>query len=51
MSSEVVSFIACFASTWGPAVWVYCAEIFPLRHRARCVGVCTMSHGIEVLWK
>jgi len=25
------SFIVFFSATWGPIVWVYCAEIFPLR--------------------
>ncbi|CAK9066139.1 Major facilitator-type transporter ecdD [Durusdinium trenchii] len=44
MASMVLSFIASFASSWGPAVWVYCAEIFPLRHRARCVGVSTLTN-------
>ena len=24
-SVQVLAFIACFASTWGPTVWVYCA--------------------------
>jgi len=46
MACMVLTFIACFASTWGPTVWVYCAEIFPLRHRARCVGVSTMTNWI-----
>merc|ERR1711908_106316 len=27
-------------------VWVYCAEIFPLKHRSRCVGLTTMSNWV-----
>ncbi|KAI9353398.1 hypothetical protein DFJ73DRAFT_618551, partial [Zopfochytrium polystomum] len=33
-----------FASTWGPVVWSYQAEIFPLRFRAKGVGISTMSN-------
>lgn len=36
-------FVINFAYSWGPMVWVVCAEIFPLRHRSRCVGLTTMS--------
>ncbi|CAJ1384441.1 unnamed protein product [Effrenium voratum] len=27
-------------------VWVYCAEIFPLQHRSKCVGLTTMSNWL-----
>merc|ERR1711972_366258 len=37
-------FIANFAYGWGPVVWVYCSEIFPLRYRSRCHGVTTMAN-------
>ncbi|CAJ1350324.1 unnamed protein product [Effrenium voratum] len=46
MAAMVLTFVAAFASTWGPVVWVYCAEMFPLRYRARCVGVTTMTNWI-----
>ncbi|CAE7379274.1 ecdD [Symbiodinium natans] len=46
LAAMVLCFIASFASTWGPTVWVYCAEMFPLRHRARCVGVTTMTNWV-----
>ncbi|CAE7191063.1 HGT1 [Symbiodinium pilosum] len=46
LAAMVLCFIASFASTWGPAVWVYCAEMFPLRHRAQCVGVTTMTNWV-----
>mmetsp|Transcript_76013 Transcript_76013/g.246167 ORF Transcript_76013/g.246167 Transcript_76013/m.246167 type:complete len:225 (+) Transcript_76013:3-677(+) len=42
----VFGFVVSFACTWGPIVWVYCCEIFPLRYRARCVGVTTVTNWI-----
>jgi sugar porter (SP) family MFS transporter len=39
-------FVINFAYSWGPAVWVYVAEIFPLKHRGRCLGVTTMSNWV-----
>jgi len=39
-------FVFNFAYGFGPIVWVYCSEIFPLRYRARCVGVCTMANWV-----
>uniref|UniRef100_A0A7S2JHX9 Hexose transporter 1 n=1 Tax=Zooxanthella nutricula TaxID=1333877 RepID=A0A7S2JHX9_9DINO len=39
-------FVFNFAYGWGPIVWVYCAEIFPLRYRARCIGVCAMANWV-----
>merc|ERR1719188_1138812 len=37
-------FVFNFAFGFGPIVWVYCAEIFPLRYRARCLGVTTVAN-------
>jgi len=37
-------FVFNFAFGFGPIVWVYCAEIFPLRVRARCLGVTTLAN-------
>ena len=34
-SGAVFLFIFCFAFGWGPVVWVYCAEIFPLKYRSQ----------------
>lgn len=39
-------FVFNFAYGFGPIVWVYCAEIFPLRYRAWCIGVCTMADWV-----
>lgn len=40
--------VASFAPTWGPVTWVYCAEIFPLRVRGRCIGLTTMAEWLGV---
>ncbi|KAI8842472.1 sugar transporter [Chytridium lagenaria] len=40
----VYLFLFAFASTWGPVVWSYQAEIFPLRIRAKGTGVATMTN-------
>merc|ERR1712060_112867 len=37
-------FVANFAFGFGPIVWVYCAEIFPLRYRARSLGITTVAN-------
>jgi len=39
-------FVFNFAYGFGPIVWVYCSEIFPLRYRARCVGICTLANWV-----
>merc|ERR1719436_374228 len=39
-------FVFNFAYGFGPIIWVYCAEIFPLRYRARCIGVSTMANWV-----
>ncbi|KAL2001377.1 hypothetical protein VTN02DRAFT_1825 [Thermoascus thermophilus] len=33
-------FVACYGFTWGPAAWVYCSEVFPIKWRAKGVGLC-----------
>ncbi|KAG5360918.1 High-affinity glucose transporter RGT2 [Yarrowia sp. B02] len=40
------TFIAGFASTWGPIAWVVVAEIFPLRLRAKGVAISVASNWI-----
>lgn len=37
-------YVLSFASTWGPVVWVYQSEIFPLRVRGKAVGLATLSN-------
>lgn len=40
------TFILSFACSWGPVVWVYCAEMFPLRLRSRLMGMATMANWV-----
>lgn len=42
----VFFFVVSFACTWGPIVWVYCSEMFPLKYRSRCIGVTTATNWI-----
>ncbi|KAL2834482.1 general substrate transporter [Aspergillus cavernicola] len=37
-------FIVGFATTWGPIVWSLCAELFPYRYRAVCIGIATAAN-------
>jgi sugar porter (SP) family MFS transporter len=46
MAACVFSFVMSFACTWGPIVWVYCAEIFPLKYRCRAVGMTTAANWV-----
>lgn len=39
-------FTASFAPTWGPGVWLYVSEIFPLKQRALANGVCAAANWI-----
>jgi len=39
-------FIVAFSATWGPAVWVYQSEIFPLRVRAKGTSMSTVSNWV-----
>merc|ERR1712048_906705 len=42
----VFFFVFNFAYGAGPIVWTYVAEIYPMKYRARCVGVCTMANWV-----
>lgn len=39
-------FVFSFAASWGPVAWVYCAEMFPLKHRSRCIGLSTTANWV-----
>ncbi|KAK7202732.1 general substrate transporter [Myxozyma melibiosi] len=39
-------FVASFAMTWGPGIWIYVSEIFPLRQRATANGFCAAWNWI-----
>jgi SP family arabinose:H+ symporter-like MFS transporter len=40
--SMVLAYVACFAVSLGPGVWVYIAEIFPTAVRGRAMSVATV---------
>ena len=39
----ILTFIACFAFSYGPVIWVLISEIYPLRIRGVAMSVATMS--------
>lgn len=39
-------FVASFAPTWGPGIWIYCSEIFPLKQRAVANGLTGAANWI-----
>ncbi|CAG82797.1 general substrate transporter [Yarrowia lipolytica] len=39
-------FVATFAPTWGPGIWLYCSELFPLKQRAVAAGVTASANWI-----
>ena len=44
--SMVFFFIINFAYGWGPIVWVYNSEIFPLRYRSQCIATAACSNWV-----
>lgn len=46
MLAFLCTFIACFASTWGPVVWVLTGEIFSLSIRQKAVSLSASSNWI-----
>jgi len=43
-SGAIFFFVFNFAYGWGPVVWIYCSEMFPLLHRSRATGLTTMAN-------
>lgn len=43
--TAVIYYVA-FALSWGPTLYVLCAEIFPYRTRGKATGLTTMSHWL-----
>ena len=39
----ILSFIACYAFSYGPVIWVLLSEIYPLRIRGIAMSIATMS--------
>lgn len=42
--TSLAIFSFAYHSTWGPLAWDICSEMFPLRERAKAVGLTTMSN-------
>ncbi len=43
----MLGYVACFAVSWGPVVWVLLAEIFPNRIRGRAMAVAVAAQWIS----
>lgn len=43
LMSFILLFIACFAFSYGPVIWVLLSEIYPLRIRGTAMSVATLS--------
>ncbi|RKD86016.1 D-xylose transporter XylE [Mangrovibacterium diazotrophicum] len=43
----MLGYVACFAVSWGPVVWVLLAEIFPNRVRGRAMAVAVAAQWIS----
>ncbi len=43
----ILLYIACFAASFGPVVWVMISEIYPNKIRGRAASVATMSNWIS----
>jgi len=39
----ILLFIACFAFSYGPVIWVLLAEIYPTRIRGRAMSIATLT--------
>lgn len=39
-------FVATFAPTWGPGIWIYVSEIFPNAQRAKATGIAASANWI-----
>lgn len=37
-------FVGIYGFTWAPIGWIYCSEVFPLRYRAKGVGLAAASN-------
>jgi len=42
--SGILLFIFFFASSWGPVIWVYQSEVFPMRVRSKAVAFCSLAN-------
>jgi len=40
----ILIFILFFASSWGPTIWVYQSEAFPMRVRSKATALCSLAN-------
>eukprot|EP00425_Heterocapsa_triquetra_P000497 CAMPEP_0195052334 /NCGR_PEP_ID=MMETSP0448-20130528/1680_1 /TAXON_ID=66468 /ORGANISM="Heterocapsa triquestra, Strain CCMP 448" /LENGTH=534 /DNA_ID=CAMNT_0040081455 /DNA_START=67 /DNA_END=1671 /DNA_ORIENTATION=+ len=45
-TGSICLFIFNFGYGWGPVVWTYCAEMFPMKYRTKAVGATTDANWI-----
>mmetsp|Transcript_100339 Transcript_100339/g.323826 ORF Transcript_100339/g.323826 Transcript_100339/m.323826 type:complete len:548 (+) Transcript_100339:106-1749(+) len=45
-TASICLFIFNFGYGWGPVVWTYCAEMFPLKYRTQAVGATTCANWV-----
>lgn len=46
MISFICLFISAFSATWGGAVWVISAELYPLGIRSKCTAICAAANWL-----
>ncbi|GJN71354.1 sugar transporter [Purpureocillium lilacinum] len=39
-------FVGVYGLTWAPVAWIYCSEVFPLKYRAKGVGLAAAGNWI-----
>lgn len=39
-------FVGVYGLTWAPTAWIYCSEVFPLKYRAKGVGLASATNWI-----
>jgi len=45
-TASICLFIFSFGYGWGPVVWTYCAEMFPMKYRTKAVGATTDANWV-----
>lgn len=39
-------FVGVYGLTWAPGAWIYAAEVFPLKYRAKGVGLAAAGNWV-----
>jgi len=45
-TTSICAFIFNFGYGWGPVVWTYCAEMFPMKYRTEATGLTTDANWV-----